>query len=204
MKNYFILSIATLALFAGACSKDRETTLQSYNKIIFEENFNTSTDNTNLNLAGWTNFAQIGSKKYTEQVYQDNGYAEFTSFSSGDLVNIAWLVSPQIDMDLQEGEILSFQAAQSFLRSRENVLEVLVSTNFDGINVANADWTVVPAIVPTPDTRRFDFIFSRPIDLSSYTGKLNFAFRVKGSGTNSNLTGTYQIDDVMVYHKIQE
>jgi hypothetical protein len=35
----------------------------------------------------------VGTKFY------DNGFMPNTSFNSGQLVNIAWLVSPQIDMD---------------------------------------------------------------------------------------------------------
>lgn len=205
MKKLLLLSTAVAALFTS-CTKDDETTLQSFNKIIFEENFDTASDNTNFDFAGWTNFAQVGTKKFTEQKYKDNGYAEFTSFGSGQLVNIGWIVSPQIDMDKQAGEILTFQAAQAFLRSRENILEVLVSTNYDGTNVAAADWIVVPAITPTPESLRYNFDvgFSGEIDLSKYKGKLNFAFRVKGSGTNANLGGTYQIDNVMVYYKTNE
>ena len=201
-KNIFTL--VSLVLILMSCTKDGETKLQPYNKIIFSETFTDANDGDILNTVNWTNFNEIGNKKWTEQKYQDNGYAEFSSFGSGQLVNTAWLVSPKIDMDLQEGEKMNFQVAQNFLRSRENVLEVLVSINYDGSNVAAADWIVVPAITPSPETERYKFISSGLIDLSKFKGKLNFAFRVKGSGTNSNLTGTYQLDNISVFYTIKE
>ena len=204
MKKLFIFSIIAVGILFSSCTKEDNTTLQPFNKIIFEEDFNKAVDGTVFDLPGWTNFAQIGTRQFTEQIFSGNGYAEFSSFGSTQLVNIGWLVSPQIDMDKQTGEILTFKSAQSFLRSRDNVLEVLVSTNFDGTNVAAANWVVVPAIIPTPETKRFEYVFSGQIDLSGYSGKLNFAFRVKGSGTITTMTGTYQIDDVMVFHQVNE
>jgi hypothetical protein len=186
------------------CTKDGETTLPAYNKIIFLEDFNTSIDNTDFDILGWTNFAEIGTKIWREETFGGNGYAQFSSNGSGELANIAWLVSPSIDMDKQDNEKLTFQAAQNFLRSRENILEVLVSTNYNGNNLSAADWILVPAIIPVPETERFAFISSGQIDLSRFKGKLNVAFRVTGSGTNGNLTGTYQIDNVMIFYKVQE
>lgn len=203
MKKLLLTSI--ICVFGlVSCTKEGDTTLQPFNKIIFEEDFNKAVDNRPFALPGWTNFAQIGTRSFTEQIFSGNGYAEFTSFGSNQLVNIGWLVSPKINMDKQNGEKITFTSAQSFLRLRENALELLVSTNFDGTNVAAADWVTLPAITASPDSPRFTPVFSGEIDLSKFSGELNFAFRVKGSGTNSNLTGTYQIDDVMVYHKVNE
>ena len=206
MKNYILLLIISTTFFAG-CTKDGDTTLPPYDKIIFSENFDAAKEDmppTPFDIPGWKTFAQVGTKVWSEQQFRDTRYVEFTSFGSGQLVNIGWLISPKIDMDKQDGEFLTFEAAQSFLRSRENVLEVLVSTNYNGTDVAAADWILVPAITPVPETERFAYISSGQINLSRFKGKLNFAFRVKGSGTNSNLTGTYQIDNVLMFYKVQE
>ena len=194
------LFLAAIAIAVSGCAKEDDTQLQEFNAVLFQENFTDNTDNTDLNTAGWINFNEIGTKRWTEQKFYDNGYAEFSSFGSGQLVNVGWLISPKLDMDLNEGEKMVFTTAQSFLRSRENALELLVSTNFDGINVLAADWVVVPAVTATFESPRFDLVSSGEINLSKFNGKLNFAFRVKGSGTNSNLTGTYQVDNISVYY----
>ena len=199
--NKILLGIFAFAMLTlSGCSKESDIELIEHNLLLFTENFNDNTDNTDLNTTGWTNFSEVGTKIWSEQKFYDNGYAEFSSFNSGQLVNVAWLISPQLDMDLHEGEKMSFTSAQSFLRSRENALDLLVSSNFDGTNVIAADWILVPAITANPESPRFDAISSGVIDLSKFKGKLNFAFRVKGSGTNSNLTGTYQVDNISVYY----
>ncbi len=198
-KNILKLSFIA-AVFFTSCSKDTETELQVYNTFLFREDFNTALDNTDFDIPTWTNFNQFGTKRWSEQAFSGNGYAEFSAFGSGQVINVGWLISPAINMDLHNGEKLTFQAAQSFLRSKENTLELLVSTNFDGTNVLDADWTNVPVRTPSPDTKRFLFINSGLVDLSQFKGTLHFAFVVKGSGTNANLAGTYQIDNVGIFY----
>lgn len=196
-----LFSILTLSLLSlTGCTKDGDYELNSVKKTIFHEEFTDATDNTTLDTALWANVAQTGTKKWTEQVYSGNGYAEFSSYGSGQAVNVGWLISPPIDMDKQQGEKLVFQAAQNFLKSADNSLELMVSTDYDGTNFSSASWEKLDAIVPTPETEKYLFINSGEIDLSEYTGTLYFAFRVRGSGTNTNLTGTYQIDNIRIFY----
>ncbi|HEX8576123.1 MAG TPA: choice-of-anchor J domain-containing protein [Flavobacterium sp.] len=194
------LFVVAALVALSACTKDDDIELPDYGSLLFFEDFSDATDNTPLNTTGWTNFAETGTKVWSEQSFSENGYAEFSSFGSREAVNVGWLISPPVDMDLHEGEKLIFQSAQNFLRSRDNTLELLVSTDFDGTNVTAASWELIPVITPTPDTERYLFIGSGIIDLSSYTGTLYFAFKVRGSGTNSNLTGTYQIDNIRLFY----
>jgi hypothetical protein len=198
-KTIVVSLITTVTILTG-CTKDGEYEIHDGNTFLFKEDFSDATDNTNLDTPGWTNLAQTGTKIWSEQAFSGNGYAEFSSFGSGQAVNVGWLISPAMNMDTQEGEKLFFQSAQNFLRSRDNSLELLVSTDFNGTNFASSSWENIPVVTPTPETERFLFVSSGVIDLSKYTGNLYFAFRVKGSGTNSNLTGTYQIDNIKVYY----
>jgi hypothetical protein len=196
----FIFTTGVISL--TGCTSDSDVKYPQTKKTLFIENFTDATDNTNLDTAGWTNYAQIGTKKWTEQVYQDNGYAEFTSFQSGQAVNIAWLISPAFNMNEQEGETLVFQAAHAFLTSPDNTLELMVSTDYDG-NIANfnqSSWLSLPCITPKPSNDFYEFVNSGEIDLSRYEGTLYFAFKVKGSGTNTQLDATYQIDNIRLYY----
>lgn len=165
---------------------------------VFSEDFETSTNNTNLDFPGWTNFAEEGSRIWREKTFSGNGYTEFSSFGSNDDVNIAWLVTPGIDMDAQNNEFLNFKGAQHHLSSVENTLEVFVSTDFNGSDVLGATWTQVAATVPTQANDWYEFVDSGLIDLSSYTGTLYVAFKVVGSGNDDSLTGGYQIDDLSI------
>jgi hypothetical protein len=116
------------------------------------------------------------------------------------LTNIGWLVSPKINMDLQEGEKLQFIASQSYVSNAANSLEVLIATDYDGTNLTTANWQPAGATLPSTSSAYFLFIESGVIDLSAYTGSINIAFKVKGSGTNTSLDGGYQIDNIRIYN----
>ena len=164
---------------------------------IFEEDFESAVDNTNLDIADWTNFAETGSELWTEQVFSGNGYTEFSSYLSGDAVNVGWLVSPGIDMDAQDNEFLNFKTAQHHLDSAANTLEVFISTDFSG-DVLTATWTQVDANLATMSSSWYQFQDSGLIDVSSYTGTLYVAFKVVGSGTDTSLDGGYFVDDFRI------
>jgi len=166
---------------------------------FFDEDFNTAVNNTDLDLTDWTNFAEAGSRVWREKTFSGNGYAELSAFGSGDVSNIAWLVSPGIDMDAQAGEILTFKTAQHHLDDDvDNKLEVFVSTDFDGTNVLTATWVPVVANIATMDNSWYSFVDSGLVDLSSYTGTLYVGFKYTGSGTNTVLDGSYQVEDFKV------
>ncbi len=165
---------------------------------IFTEDFETANNNTNLDFAGWTNYAEAGSWVWREKTFDGNGYAEFSTYNSGSPSNIAWLITPGFDMDAQDNEFLNFKAAQHHLDSPENTLEVFVSTDYDGSDVLGATWESVTANLPTQSNPWYEFVDSGLIDISSYTGTLYVAFKVVGSGTDTTLDGAYQIDDLSV------
>lgn len=200
-KLFAILGFLFMATLSG-CSPEDDITIPNFTPLLFAEDFAVgAVDNTVLNSTGWINYAQTGTALWKEQVYSGNAYAEFSSFQSGNAVNIAWLISPKINMDQHDQETLVFQSSQSYVSSAANTLEVLVSTNFDGTNVTTATWTPVTATLPTTASPYFEFMKSGEVDLSQYTGNISIAFKVTGSGTNTALDGSYQIDDIRVFNK---
>jgi|TARA_Y100000385_G_C13108942_1_gene650678 hypothetical protein len=169
---------------------------------VFEESFNSAVDGSNLNLDGWLNYAEDGSEFWTEQVYSGNGYAEFSAYNTGDSSNIGWLITPGIDMDAQEGEMLSFQTAYAYPDNGHYPLEVFVSTDFNGTEtgVSDATWETLDAVIAHPDVNNswFQFVDSGSIDLSSYSGTLYVAFKYTGSDT-SNQNTTMHVENVAVF-----
>jgi hypothetical protein len=197
-----VLGIVSL-LATTSCSPEDDIRNPTLNTPAFTEDFSVgAADNTDLNTPGWTNVAETGTTKWKEQVFSGNAYAEFSSFQSGSAVNVAWLISPDVDLTDKTNQKLAFRASQSFVSSSANSLEVLIATDYDGTNLTTANWQNLPATLPTTSSAYFAFIKSGFIDLSAYNGKVNIAFKVKGSGTNSNLDGSYQIDDVNIFTKI--
>lgn len=97
--------------------------------------------------------------------------------------------------------MLSFRTAQHDLKinSPLNTLEIYISTNFDGSNVTKATWIKLNAKVPSLSTPAREFISSGGIDLSSYSGNINIAFKYLGSGKDKTLNGAFMIDDVKMF-----
>ena len=168
---------------------------------FFSEDFQSVVDKTNLSLPGWANIVQSGTLFWKGTVYSGNGCCEFAISGTKVNSNIAWLISPKIDMDTHANEMLTFRTAQHHLDvdSPLNSLEVYVSTNFDGLNVTKATWTPLTVILPKQATPWYQFVGSGGVDLSSYTGKINIAFKYTGSGKNLALDGAFQVDDVQVF-----
>lgn len=199
---YSFIAISSLTFFTG-CTEESDIENKQTKTTLFVENWDDNTDGEVLNKQGWTNIAQIGTKKFVEQVFSDDGYAEFTSFGSGQAYNVSWLISPAFDMDAQDGETLVFQSAHAFLTNPlENTLELMVSTDYDGTeaNFNQASWTSIPVRTPTPSNAFYAYVNSGAVDLSGYTGTLHFAFKVKGSGTNTALDATFQIDNIRLFY----
>jgi len=200
-KTFALLGFIFAFCLSG-CSPEDDITIPTFTPLLFAEDFaEGAVDNSILNTTGWKNYAETGTALWKEQVYSGNAYAEFSSFQSGNAVNVAWLISPKINMDLKDKETLVFQSSQSYVSAAANKLEVLISNNFDGTNVTAATWTPITATLPTTTSPYFEFIKSGEIDLSQYTGNISIAFKVTGSGTNTTLDGSYQIDDIRVFNK---
>lgn len=200
-KILFILGFTSIVSLTG-CSPEDDIRNPDFTPVIFSEDFAVgAVDNTILDNTGWENIAEVGTMKWKEQIFSGNPYAEFSSFQSNEAVNIGWLVSPDINLDATDNEILQFQASQSFVTSASNSLEVLIATDYDGTNLTTANWQPLPATLPTTASSFFAFIKSGEIDLSEYTGNVNIAFKVRGSGTNTALDGSYQVDAIRVYTK---
>ena len=168
---------------------------------FFSQDFKTVVDRSAVSLPGWANIVQSGTISWRGGAYAGNSYAEFYFSGTRVLTNVAWLITSKINMDIYKKEILTFRAAQNGLDvdSPLNALEVYVSTNFNGVNVTTATWTRLAVNLPNQATPDNQFVGSGAVDLSSYTGSINIAFKFVGSGRNKALDGGFQIDDVQIF-----
>jgi hypothetical protein len=182
-----------------SCSEEAE--IAPFKALIFSEGFSSDSPffnfNGNFDFPGWTNYAETGTRLWTEREFNDDGYIQFSTFGSGQASNIGWAITPAIDLGEAENVVLSFSSATNFVDNPANKLEVLISTDFDGTNVLGATWTALDATVANETTNGYVYIPSGEIDLSSYSGIIHIAFRVTGNGTT--LDGLFQVDKVKVY-----
>lgn len=183
--------------------RDESDVVMSGNRSVpfFSEDFQTVKNNVNFTLPGWSNIVEKASKLWKSMLYAGNGYAEFNTTSTTAAENIAWLVSPKINMTGYKNAVLSFRSAQHDLKvdSPLNSLEVYISTNFDGASVTKAKWTKLSAIFPSLSTPTRQFISSGGIDLSAYSGNIHIAFKYIGSGKDKTLNGAFMVDDVKLF-----
>ena len=168
---------------------------------FFTEDFQSVKHNVNFALPGWSNIVEKASKLWRSMVTAGNGYAEFNTTSTTAAQNVVWLVTPKINLTNYKNTVLSFRSAQHDLKvdSPLNTLEIYISTNFDGSNLTKATWIKLDAKVPSLSTPTREFISSGGIDLSSYTGNINIAFKYLGSGKDKTLNGAFMIDDVKLF-----
>nr|WP_294930445.1 DUF5689 domain-containing protein [uncultured Flavobacterium sp.] len=168
---------------------------------FFTEDFQMVTNNVNFALPDWSNIVEKASKLWRTMVTAGNGYAEFNTTSTTAAQNIAWLVSPKINLSDYKNTVLSFRSAQHDLKvdSPFNTLEVYISTNFDGSDLTKATWIKLDAMIPSLSTPTRKFISSGGIDLSSYSGNINIAFKYIGSGKDKTLNGAFMVDDVKMF-----
>jgi hypothetical protein len=203
MKNLKFIIFGLISLVSiTACSPEEDIKNPEFSSFdLFEDFTSNSTDGDPINLNGWKNIAEVGTVKWNQGIYFSDKYAEFSGYLSGQAVNIGWLISPKTAIN--SNTKIAFDVAQAYVSTYSNSLELLVSEDFDGTNVTTATWNKVEFIQPSLDyDLRFDFFSSGLVDLSSYAGKqVYIAFKVKGSGTNTSLDGTYEIDNVRIVNK---
>ncbi len=171
--------------------------------ILFEEFFETQTNNNPIMGNGWTNYLQEGTQAW--EAYTSTGQnaslgrsARVDAAFSGDAATIAWLITPEIDFITNTGETLQFRTSNSFADGSR--LTALFSSDWDGdvITITNATWEVLSTAEIVEDDDFFgDWIDSGVVDLSCIIDNGHVAFRYNGSG-NSNFDGTYELDEIQI------
>tara|TARA_B110000967_G_scaffold192680_1_gene219528 strand:+ start:1600 stop:3015 length:1416 start_codon:yes stop_codon:yes gene_type:complete len=169
--------------------------------VVFEEDFESYSNNTTI-FGDWTNYKETGSRAWQLKTTDDpqnfdSKTARIGAFSSRDPSNIAWLITPPINLDPQLGAYVNFQSSNSF--SDNSDLELLISTDWDGTEagVLSATWTALPGVIVSDSESFENWIDSSDVDLSAYSGTTYIAFRYTGGGTNH--TGTFEIDNFKIY-----
>ncbi|GGH36631.1 hypothetical protein IA57_06335 [Mangrovimonas yunxiaonensis] len=177
--------------------------------VVLEEDFESMPTGTTVSGNGWTAYAEEGNYNWRVLNSSDNqnntNIASMGAYNSGTPVNIAWLISPAIDLDAQDLEFVSFESSNSF--SDDSELELLISTDWDGnqANIATATWSALPGTIVGDSTHYQDWVGSGLISLSEYSGNVYIAFKYVGgdnSGSNAPSTGTidgtFEIDNFRV------
>ncbi len=183
----------------------QEPTSSTVSKTVVSETFDSYAANATLNQNGWITKALKGAKLWTAGVYSGNGYAQTSSYGSGE-ANDIWLVTPQADLTLAANPKLSFDVQISYWVG--DALSVLVSTDFDGKedDISLATWTDITSSFSIPQTAggwgTSSLATAGIASLSSYKGKKVYvAFRYIGDAVNK-LTTNVRLENVLLADQV--
>ncbi len=170
---------------------------------LFEDDFEGQSNNTLISGNGWTNYIEYGSEGW--EAYTQTGTnasqgisARVRSSNSGDASTIAWLITPQIDLDAYSGVTLNFETSNSFADG--SMMQVLFSNDWDGTEdgITTANWGIISDAYITQDNDNFGTWYnSGNVDLSCQSGQIHIAFKYIGSGS-IDYDGTYELDFVSI------
>ena len=198
MKKYIITTCFSLLFLGLFSSCEEDTTLPPMYPDVYSEDF---TDTPPFAFQDWVLFSQAGTKSWFKGSFSGNDYIEFSSFGSGEALNIGWAITPAYNLDILPQKALIFQSAQHHATSTENKFELLVSTNFNGTDVLGATWVPLKFKLPTyTNGTNYDMANSGRVSLSAFSGNIYIAFRVTGNGLqNSAVSGGFQVDNIKLF-----
>ncbi len=171
-------------------------------RTLLYENFESQVVDTEVRLPGWKQVMEVGDKKFMARKTAGKAYAESSAFASGQPQVITWLISPPLDFNSSSNEQLHFKTKDGY--DNGAVLQVLVSTNYDGGNSTwKAKWTVLPAQVAKGSVAGMaaSWVNSGNISLKSYRSQVYIAFRYEGADppqTVHKRTTLFQLSDITV------
>lgn len=132
-----------------------------------------------------------------DQVWgQTSGYAKISGYASGaNNANLDYLISPAVNLDASETNLLSFRTMMNYTGP---AFKVLISTNFSG----NYTVTDVNAATWTDITSNFNFstgswqsVNSGEFNLAAFSGTVYIAFLYESA---ADAAATWEVDDVKI------
>lgn len=157
---------------------------------LFEETFTT-------NFPNWTKFNVTGAQVWTldTQFGNPGSCAKMSGFSTVNNTNEDWLISPAISLANVTTASLSFDNASRFAG---NLLEVFVSTNYDGTSApSTATWTALSGYTLDTNTAAYIWTNSGNISLTPFINNTNVRIAFKYTSTTS-ASRTWEVDNVKV------
>nr|HMT30976.1 choice-of-anchor J domain-containing protein [Bacteroidia bacterium] len=158
------------------------------------ETFSSQTSNTDISLSGWYNLSAQGNRLWRAGIFSGDTYAQATAFGSGLPAMVSWLITPAFD--LATIDTLSFRSSWGFFV--HNGLTVWISTNFNGSNLATANWVQLTCTLALQSDGQYVWIPTGDVPLTSFSGTAaHIGFKYVGDATTN--TTTWRIDDVVIH-----
>ncbi len=164
-------------------------------EILLEENFDGVTSNTTLNSRGWTNInVSGGEKKFTPTLSAGNRVLRISAYNTIESPLEAWLVTPEINLDETNMEVLIFDMLSSY--DNGLFMKVFITSDFTG-DPRTSHWIELDANIPLgPSGSNSNIFRESKIDISCLEGEVWIGFRYLGAAPDK--TTTYDLDNIRV------
>ncbi len=181
-----------------ATDDSSDVTTSSENTYIVDDNPSVtilSEDFTICPASGWTVYSISGSNDWECA----SGYTQINAYW-GDAAGNDWFISPSIDLNLYENEILTFSSWTQWFdnSSTEPNLSVKYSVNYSGSgDPSSATWSDLSASLPAEDSQIWTS--SGEVNLSLISGsEVYIAFYYNSTSNNSEECEHWKIDDILI------
>lgn len=160
---------------------------------VFEQNFETITNEAQLDALGWTNVnVSGGSERFEDGSFSGDRYMVISAFGTGEDPMEVWLVTPAINLDASTQEELSFNISANF--ETGTILEAFITENYTG-DPTTTEWMLLDANIPVGGSGFGSFVPS-DINISCLNGDVHVAFKYLGAAGGAETR--YHVDDVKV------
>ncbi|MEZ5069488.1 MAG: choice-of-anchor J domain-containing protein [Bacteroidales bacterium] len=155
---------------------------------VWSEGFDTD-------LGVFTATSVVGAQEWAASSYGDDAYAKISGYSGGAQDNEDWLISSAISIDGIDQPALHVTQAAKYLNDQWDQITVLVSTDYDGSDIAGATWDE-QTFTTLPSGSDYVFVASEGADLSGYAGQ-DIYVALKYLSTTAN-AATWEVDEVVI------
>jgi len=170
--------------------------------LLFEDFSSVSDPYAPIDIDGWKIIAEAGT-----EIWQGNSYngesAQISADGTGEASNIAWMISPKLDLASRNYPKLSFVAEMKYFA--DDLLKVYISTDYDGGDMPqDFTWSELPAHIvtntdPTSGGWGGNIAESGKVSLQTWasSSSVYIAWKYEGSGTGGQTT-SYRVDDILI------
>ena len=182
----------------SATDNESNTSTSSNMNYTVEDNTSISIlfeDFSSCPASGWTIYSVASNKDWTcgTDYLEANGYG-------GDVASDDWFISPAVDFDTYNNEILTFKSYTQYTDDTYPKLSVKYSTDYSGSgDPSSSTWIDLSYTASAENSQ--SWTNSGSIDLSSVVGTGYIAFQYTSSGTGSNSSSLWRIDDIKITGK---
>lgn len=158
---------------------------------LFTEDFSSGAENTPVAWQGGYNIQEAGTVPY---IYSGptNRYAKISAYGTGQPDVKSWLIIPKMDFTNYINPKMTLSTTYAFPDGAS--LKAYASTDFDGSNLASANWVELSSIT-TPGQPNWAFK-PQEVDLKNWEGqKVFIGFKYVGGSVG---TSTYEIDNIKI------